>query len=251
MSRPTEEVAVVPDLRHAIAFLTPFSRGQGPPTPGAMTYFPVVGATLGSVTGAIWWLARRVLAPLPAAVVVVGADAALTGALHLDGVADAADGLLAHVPQNGRLAIMSEPALGTFGTVALGLTLLARTAALSAIEPSPLLLASLWGCSRSLMVVGSRVLPYARDEGLATAFAARGEEADHVRSAGVAGIVTSAVIAYLSHGRRGLGALVAGCVAGVGVLYGGHRRLGGFTGDILGAAGVTCETVALIVVARR
>jgi adenosylcobinamide-GDP ribazoletransferase len=217
-----------------------------------MTYFPVVGAGLGFVTGGIWCRARRSLAPLPAAVVVVAADAVLTGALHLDGVADSADGLFAHRPAKDRLAIMEEPEIGTFGTVALGITLLARTSAFAAIEPSPALVAALWSCSRSLMVIGSRTVPYARDEGLATAFLAREEgPPDKVLYAAVAGVALSALAAWLTDGRRGLGSVLGGTVAGAVVLGFARRRLGGFTGDVLGAAGVSCETVGLILLALR
>jgi adenosylcobinamide-GDP ribazoletransferase len=216
-----------------------------------MAFFPLVGAGIGLVTGGVWRRSRRSLAPLPAAVVVLAADAALTGALHLDGVADTADGLLAHVPARGRLAIMDEPQVGTFGTVALGIALAGRAAAFAAIEPSPVLLGALWSCSRSLMVIGSRALPYARAEGLATPFLAGSERADRALYAAVAGMAGAALAASLTHGRRGILGVAAGSLAGAAVLGCARRRLGGFTGDVLGAAGVVCETVGLIVVARR
>ncbi|MGO9963359.1 MAG: adenosylcobinamide-GDP ribazoletransferase [Acidimicrobiales bacterium] len=239
----------VAQLREAASFLTPFVSTRGRPSPGAMAYFPVVGAGLGLFTGGVWRLARRSLAPLPAAVVVVAADVALTGALHLDGVADTADGLLAHVPEKGRLAIMEEPEVGTFGTVALTVALLGRVAAFAAIEPSLLLTAALWSCSRSLMVIGSRTLPYARGEGLATAFLAGDENDVMVLAAAAAGMAGSGLAAWLTHGRRGLLGVVGGSVAGATVLGCARKRLGGFTGDVLGAAGVTCETVGLLIVA--
>ena len=91
-------------------------------------------------------------------------------ALHLDGLADTADGLLAHVPTKDRLEIMAEPGVGSFAAVALGMALLTRAAALAALEPSPLLLGALYCSSRSVMVVASRSLPYARPEGLVSAF---------------------------------------------------------------------------------
>jgi adenosylcobinamide-GDP ribazoletransferase len=216
-----------------------------------MAYFPVVGAGLGLVTGGIWRRARRSLAPLPAAVVVVGADAVLTGALHLDGLADTADGLLAHRPAKDRLSIMQEPEIGTFGTVALGIALLARASAFAAIEPSPAFVGALWSCSRSLMVIGSRTVPYARDEGLASAFLNREDGPDKVLYGAVGGIALSALVAWLAEGKRGLGSLLGGCVAGTAVLGLARHRLGGFTGDVLGAAGVSCETVGLVLLARR
>ena len=116
-------------LREAVTFLTPFMRAKGPPTPEAMAYFPVVGAGLGLVEGLIWRSTRKGWPPIPTAMIVVAADTALTGALHLDGLADTADGLLAHVPAKGRLDIMAEPEIGTFGALALGVALLSRRGA--------------------------------------------------------------------------------------------------------------------------
>ena len=202
------------------------------------------------------------MGPLPAAAVVVAADALLTGALHLDGLADSADGLLAHAPAKSRLDIMSAPDVGTFGVVALGVNLVLRTTALSALTPSASLLAPLYASSRALMVVGSRALPYARRDGLAMAFLTPPPEADGSGGppgrgtceqgpvvAAIAAVAASAVVLAAGRGRRGLLALAAGLGAGAGVLALGHRRLGGFTGDVLGAAGVTCETVGLVVAA--
>ena len=239
------------ELARAVSFLTPFVNRGGAPSPESMTYFPLVGAGLGLLTGGLWRSARRVLAPLPAAVVVVTADAVLTGALHLDGLADTADGLLAHVPAKGRLAIMAEPEVGTFGAVALELALLGRTAAFAAVEPSPVLTAALWSCSRSLMVIGSRALPYAREEGLASNFLAGEGSGDGAVPAALAGMAAAGLAAWLSHGRRGFLAVACGSAAGAAVLALAQRRLGGFTGDVLGAAGVTCETVGLLVIAGR
>ncbi len=215
-----------------------------------MAYFPAVGAALGCAVGWSWRLAGRRWAPLPAAALAVAADAVLTGALHLDGLADAADGLLAHVPAQSRLDIMAEPQVGTFGTVALGLSLVARTAALASLKPSPVLLSAIYGTSRAVMVVGSRALPYARDGGLATVFLPSGPGWDAALVANLAG--AGAALALASVGRRGRGAaaVLAGWAAGALVLGLARRRLGGFTGDVLGAAGTLCETAALVMAAR-
>lgn len=240
-------------LRAALGFLTPLGGGAAPPTPESMAWFPVVGAGLGAGLGAFWRLAARAWTPLPAAALVVAADVAMTGALHLDGLADSADGLLAHLPRQSRLAIMAEPQVGTFAAVALGTVLIARTAALSDLEPSPALLASAWCLSRSMMVLGTRVAgPYARAGGLATPFLpAEGRSGRTSVLASLAGIGASATLATISRGRVGLEATIAGALAGAGVLGLAKRRLGGFTGDVLGAAGVMSETVALVVAARR
>ena len=183
-----------------------------------MAYFPVVGASLGALIGLSWRAARRRLPPLPAAALVVATDAIMTGGLHLDGLADTADGLFAHVPAKGRLEIMAEPQVGTFATVALEVVLISRTAALAALEPSPALLAALYCSSRSVMVIGSRSLPYARDEGLATAFLPETAGPDGALAAGAGGAAAALLLAALVAGRRGARAVVAGWAAGASYL---------------------------------
>jgi adenosylcobinamide-GDP ribazoletransferase len=216
-----------------------------------MAYFPVVGASLGALIGLSWHTSRRRLPPLPAAALVVFIDALMTGGLHLDGLADTADGLCAHVPAKSRLEIMAEPQVGTFAVVALGAALISRTAALAALEPSPALLAALYCSSRSVMVVGSRGLPYARGEGLATAFLPAPAGSDGALVAGLAGAGAALLLATLVAGRRGARAVVAGWVSGALVLVLARRRIGGFTGDVLGAAGVVCETAGLVMAAAK
>lgn len=247
-------------FRSAVGFLTPLGGGDAAPTPRSMTYFPIVGAALGTGLGLFGALCRRSLGPLPTAAVLVAADAALTGALHLDGLADSADGLLAHQPAKARLDIMAAPDLGTFGSVALGLNLVLRTSALSSQTTAVGVLAPLYASSRALMVLGSRALPYARSDGLASAFVPARSDADDATGptgptgrpaapvvAAVAAVGASALVLSAGHGPRGLLVLGAGLGAGAAVLALGQRRLGGFTGDVLGAAGVTCETVGLLV----
>jgi adenosylcobinamide-GDP ribazoletransferase len=250
VTKPRAATGFFDELREAAAFLTSFVPGKGAPSSRSMAMFPVIGVSLGLLTGGVWRLARRVLAPLPAAAIVTMTDAAFTGAIHLDGVADVADGMFAHVPMKTRLDIMNEPQIGAFGTVALTSALITRTSALASIQPSPLLLASLWGCSRGMMVIGSRTLPYARQGGLATPFLQSEGKTDGALYAGVAAVVGGAIVATRTHGRRGLFGVIAGVLAGSLVLVSAKRRLGGFTGDVLGAAGVVCETVGLLAIAK-
>ncbi|MGH8994786.1 MAG: adenosylcobinamide-GDP ribazoletransferase [Acidimicrobiales bacterium] len=236
--------------REAIAFLTPLGLTTVP-SPRALRWFPAVGAGIGLAEGIIWRGARRRWPALPAAVVAVVADIALTGGLHLDGVADTADGLFAHAPAKGRLDIMAEPATGAFGTIAIATAVVARTAALAEMDASPLLLAAALGGSRSVMVLAMRLMPYARKDGLASAFLAgeHGEAGSIV--AGAVGAVAAAALAGIARGWCGLLGAGAGYAAAAAVLGCARRRLGGFTGDVLGAAGVAAETVGLLWAARR
>jgi adenosylcobinamide-GDP ribazoletransferase len=268
-------VSALADLRSAVAFLTPLGRAPfghpgAPPSPLTMTYFPLVGAGIGGLVGLTWRQARRSFPPLLAAALAVAADCALTGALHLDGLADTADGLLAHVPTKDRLDIMAEPGVGSFAAVALGVALLARLSALAALEPSPALLGALYCSSRSVMVIGSRSLPYARPGGLVSAFLPStqglpsteglpstgglpatdgGGQTGQALVAAWAGAAAGLALASAVAGRRGAAAVVAGWGAAAVVLESARRRLGGYTGDVLGAAGVACETSGLVVAA--
>jgi adenosylcobinamide-GDP ribazoletransferase len=250
-------------LRAATSFLTPLG-GARPPAPGDLAWFPMVGLGQGAALGGLWWLVARAWpAPVDAAVVVV-ADLALTGMLHLDGLVDSADGLLPHLERDRRLAVMAEPQVGAFGVVVAGGALLLRFAALSTIQPHVLLLAGLWCLSRTFMaaVVGRQ--PYARPGGLAGVYqagpGAAGSGAAGSGSARHGGqtwwpAATAVVVALAALvGWRAVAAPVvaaAGLVAAVGVVALARRRLGGYTGDVLGASGVVLETVGLVVAAAR
>lgn len=239
------------DLKAAAGFLTPFGNGQAVPTPEALAWFPVVGAGLGTLLGAGWCCAHRAVpAPIAGALMVM-ADCALTGALHLDGLADAADGLFAHAPKRTRLEIMAEPQAGSFAITAVSTALLAKAAAFGALRPSVLVLASVYCSSRSLMALGARVLPYARQAGLASSFLPTGSRKDVAAAAGAAGAGAALAVASLAAGRRGAVAILTGWAAGAAVLLLARRRLGGFTGDVLGAVGVACETCSLLAAGRR
>src|SRR5713226_7884602 len=118
-------------MREALAFLTVVGRPTTP-TPRAWRWFPVVGAAIGAAVGSVWWLADHAFPVLLAAALTVAFDLAITGLLHVDGLADAADGLLPHASRDRRLEIMRTPGIGAFGAAVLGVTLVARTAALAA-----------------------------------------------------------------------------------------------------------------------
>jgi len=263
-------------MRTALAFLTPLPMGGGSrPTGRTLLWFPLVGAILGGVLGLTWRLLDSVTRGqgLLVAIMLVAADLALTGALHFDGFVDAADGLFAPagaqaeddelrggVPQDGpglsrgqerarRLAIMAGPEVGAFGLAAGVLALLLRVACIAQLpSPRPLLLIGLWCASRTVMACVAAALPYARVEGgLASAFLDGMPEALII---GVPGVLL-AVAAAAGAGVRGPLAVMAGLVAALGVALFARHRIGGFTGDILGACGFVCETVGLLVAVAR
>jgi len=215
-------------------------------------WFPVVGAWLGLALGGLWWATDGPLGPLAAAALVVVADLALTGALHFDGLLDSADGLLPHLRPERRLAVMADPRTGAFGVATGAGTLLLRTTALAALGSAhPLLLAALWSLSRTAMAVTALTGRYARVHGLASSFLTPADPfpavAPWVLPAGV-GAVLAVGLAVVDD-PASLVALIAaaGGAAAVGALA--RRRIGGFTGDTLGAGGVVAETVGLVTAA--
>ena len=232
-------------MRRALAFLTPLF-GASEPRPRTLSWFPFAGAALGLVLGAVWWGAERVWPAAVAAAIVVAADLALTGLLHVDGLADSADGLLPHLDRARRLEVMAAPEVGAFGVAAVGAVLLLRWAALATTAPSPLLLGGLWCASRTAMAVAARKVPYARPGGLASAFLG-----GRTLSTALIGAVLATGLAFAGPGMAGIAA-VAGVVAGAaGVVALARRRIGGFTGDVLGASGMVGETTGLLVAAAR
>ncbi len=243
-------------MRRAFAFLTIFGR-DATPTTFTFAWFPLVGAVLGLAVGGVWWASSRIWPSLVAAVVAVVADLALTGLLHFDGVADAGDGLLAPLSRERRLAAMSDPAIGAFGLLSVVAVLALRIGALEATRPSIIAISGLWCASRTLMVAISLVLPYARSNGIVQAFLGSGSTSSVTRRRGVlassvfTGLLVAATLLFSARSIRGVAALGAEVIGAGAVAALSWRRLGGYTGDVLGASGVVAETLGLLVLAMR
>ncbi|MGY6499634.1 MAG: adenosylcobinamide-GDP ribazoletransferase [Acidimicrobiales bacterium] len=234
--------AALASLRDAVAFLTVVGRG-GRPSSGTLTWFPPVGAGIGLVVGLSWWGAAEIWPPLVAAVVVVAVDLVITGALHHDGLADSADGLLPHMATERRLEVMRMPDVGAFAAVVLAVTIAARLAVFASVSPDVLAVAGIWCASRTAMAVTARALPYARSDGLAAAFLG----GSPIAVLAIGCVLTAALLSPA--GWRGLAAAAALVAATTAVAALARRRLGGFTGDVLGAIGVLGETAALLTLA--
>jgi len=236
-------------LAAAVTFLTVVGRGRAP-TRASLVWFGPVGLLIGAVCGLARWGAGAWWAATVAAALTVGVDLVLTGALHLDGLADSADGLLPHLERDRRLKVMAAPDVGAFAVAAVVVTLLLRTGTLATADLHgwhwAAVLAGLWCGARAAMTVIVTSVPYARPEGgLATAFAG-GQW-----WAAVPGVVLAVIAVTVGDGGRGLLALAGGALAATGVVALARRRLGGFTGDVAGAAGIVLETAGLRVVAAR
>lgn len=231
-------------MRAAVAFLTVLPAG-GSPARSTAAWFPLVGCLVGLVVGGAWRGAGELWGPLLAAAVAVVVDLAITGLLHADGLADSADGLLPHMERARRLEVMRAPDIGAFGVGTLVAVLIMRTAAFGELAPSVGLVVAVWCASRTAMALIPCAMPYAREEGLASAFLGR---AGLVATYGVA---LAFGVAVAAEGRRGALAVGAALAAAGVVALVARRRLGGFTGDVLGAAGMVGETVGLVAAAVR
>jgi len=232
-------------MREAFGFLTVLG-GPRAPSPRALRWFPVVGAAVGAAVGAVWWAGGEAFPALVAAVIAVVADAAITGMLHLDGLADAADGLLPHATRARRLEIMRTPGVGAFAVVAVVLVVVLRTAALSGRLPDVALVVAIWCTSRTVAAVAPAWLTYAREQGIASSFVTTGAAYWPALA-----LVPAAGIAIAGIGPPGLAAVGATVLGATAVLALARSRIDGFTGDVLGAAIVIGETAGLVVAAAR
>jgi adenosylcobinamide-GDP ribazoletransferase len=237
-------------MQAAVQLLTILPAGRvtvGPSDLGrSVTYFPVVGLLLGWALAWLGWLGSRLWPAGVGAGLVLAAWIVLTGALHMDGLLDACDGLWGGRTVEDRLRILRDEHVGAYAVLGGVLVVLIDHAALASLaEPAPaLLLAPLIG--RWSMVLAVALFPYARPEGLGRAIK------DH---AGVASLLAASGFtvgcAWLVEGWRGLdcvaGALVVTAVLGRLV----ERRLSGWTGDLYGALCVLVEMMVLLVHAVR
>jgi adenosylcobinamide-GDP ribazoletransferase len=236
----------------ALAFLTRVPVGRlvslGPDdvARGAVL-FPLVGAGIGALVGGVAVGLDSRLTLLLAAALAVAVEALVTGAIHLDALADTADALGAPTRERA-LAIMREPTIGSFGATALALDLLVRTAALAALldGPDPVLAATAaFALGRAAPLALSWALPYAREGGGLGASLAGSVRPPWL----AAGLLLGIGVAVAALGLRGLwlAAGAAGAVLVVGLVA--RRRFGGVTGDVLGAAAELATTLALVAAA--
>jgi adenosylcobinamide-GDP ribazoletransferase len=234
----------VNSLRSAVAFLTviPVAAGEGkPPARLGRAYFPAVGAVLGLLAGAVFALVAAIATPMVGAVAAVGVLAALTGGLHLDGVADAADGLFGRGNRMERLEVMRDSRIGSFGAIALILVLVGDVAALSALTPAGAIVALVVACalSRWAMLWVIAFLPYVRESGLGVAARGASRAFDLILGSSLAALVC--VLDW----RRALLAVVLVGVSALVVSGVARRRIGGATGDIYGATSELSQLAAV------
>ena len=197
---------------------------------------------MGGVGGGVF-LGTALVLPHPiAAVLALAAGAVLTGGLHLDGLVDAADGLLGGSTREERLTIMRDPRAGAFGVTALILVLAAEIGCLASLRPMAGLVALVvaGGLSRLAMLVVLVWLPYVRGTGLGRAARGPGSAADLSVGAfcAAAACLLAGPWAAVAAAAAGLGGLAVAVVA--------LRRVGGATGDVYGAVAEISQLGALL-----
>jgi adenosylcobinamide-GDP ribazoletransferase len=228
----------------ALSFLTVVGRGRTP-TSTTFRWFPLVGALLGAAVAGALAGGREIWALPVAAAVAVAVDLALTGMLHVDGLADSADGLLPHLDRERRLEVMRLPDTGAFGVGAVVAVLLLRFATLTDPAVRPWSLVAVWCLSRTIVAVVPSLVPYARSSGLASALLGEGGA-----WTALAAVPAIALLGW----SQGVTGVVAGLVAvgaAAAVVAGARARIGGYTGDVLGACVLVSETAALLVLAAH
>lgn len=237
-------------MRAAMAFLTviPFASAKGPLGERlGRAYFPAVGAVLGLIAGVCFALTAAVTSPLVAAVAATAVMAVLTGALHLDGLADAADGLFGGGDKARRLEVMRDPRIGSFGLVAVVLVLVGDVAALASISPPRAIVALViaGAISRWALLLVIAAVPYVRQAGLGVAAGGPHRPFDLVLGSAI-----TALVCLLSWRRAAVAVVVAVLIATVvGAIA--RRRVGGATGDVYGATTELSQLGVLVVFAAH
>jgi adenosylcobinamide-GDP ribazoletransferase len=238
----------------AMAFFTrlpvdPRARGDWKLADSAWA-FPLVGAGIGAATALVFLLAQLLgLVGWLAGLLAVLASVAITGALHEDGLADTADGLFGSHDREARLAIMRDSRHGSFGVLAIVLSVLLRAAALAAIGDvihGGMALIAAHAASRAPLPAVMRALPAARADGLSATAGTPGTS-DVAAAAAIGAVVTLTALGPM----RGAIAL---CIVGLAIFAVARfaqRRVGGHTGDILGAIEQTGEIVMLLAASAR
>jgi adenosylcobinamide-GDP ribazoletransferase len=249
-------VGLGPGLRFAVTTLTVLplqaSRPDARAAAVGMSAAPAVGLALGAVAAGVALAARTAGASgLLAAVIAVATAAVLTRGLHLDGLADTVDGLGSYGDRARALDIMRKPDIGPFGVVTIVLVLLAQVAAAASLLGRGRLtalagIAAALGAGRVAIALGCRRgTPAARPEGLGALVA--GSVGPLSLFAGAAVVAAVAVPAVPGRPWQGPLAVVIALAAAWLLRQHAVRRLGGITGDVLGALCEVATTLSYVV----
>lgn len=217
----------------------------------AVWAYPIIGALIGGLSGGTFVGMTAIGVPAPlAAIVAVAVATIATGALHEDGLADCADGIGGGWSVERRLEIMKDSSIGAYGALALILASLARVAILVGLSPH-----SAWTVVAALALAGAvsraplgAVMRWVPNVRVALSGGDPGLSASVGRppaSSALIGLALGPVLAGALLGWIGAAAMLAGLGATAGMVWIAKRKLGGQTGDVLGAAQVLAEIATL------
>ncbi|MBO6947410.1 MAG: adenosylcobinamide-GDP ribazoletransferase [Rhodospirillales bacterium] len=252
MGVSNDNLRPIRDLRVAVLFLTrvPVGRIIGLETESlarAAWAFPLAGSIVGGISGGVLYaVAGTEISPLGCALVALAVQVFVTGALHEDGIADVADGLGAHVRER-TLEIMRDSRIGAYGVLALIFSVGLRAAMISGIPGPGFAFAAILAAamvSRGVLPLVMHMMPPARMDGLSK----NAGQPDLGRAAlalaiGLAGLFTLLPLSVA------FSAIVIAAVLGGAVLWWAHVRLGGQTGDVLGALQQVTEIAVYVAAA--
>ena len=208
-------------------------------------YFPLVGLLLGGLYAGLYTLLAGFWSPQVCVLLVLGFHLWITGAFHEDGMADCADGLGGGYTVARRLEIMKDSRIGTYGAVALGVTLALKVALLTDMQPVWLALLLAPAISRLTPLCLMRALVYVSDPDTSKSKPVAEGFSGQRLGVAVAGVAALALVAGVA-----LEALMA--VVSVVLVWGAmlRRSLGGYTGDALGASVILSELVFLLMLVQ-
>lgn len=238
-------------LRAAMSFLTVLPVANADGSAGerlGRAYFPAIGAVLGLVTGVVFVVASALTTTLLGSAAAVTTLCVLTGAIHLDGLGDSADGLLGRGDLARRLEVMRDPRLGSYGVTAIVSVLLLEVAAISSLSPTRAIAALVIAGALSRLATLSVIafVPYVRTSGLGLA----ASDPKHRGFDLAVGSAAAAIVCALDW-RRALIALPVVALTELLVVVLARRRVGGATGDVYGATAELCQLATLLVFAIR
>jgi adenosylcobinamide-GDP ribazoletransferase len=229
----------------AIQFITilPWGRSESFDPPRMIPYFPIVGIALGGLLVLFDYVAVNLWGRSAGSLLDVVFLAILTGAFHIDGLGDAADGLLGQRPREKILAIMKDSRLGTMGLVAILCGLSIKWAGIAGLDTRrTILLIVVPAYARASMLFGMRYLPYGRPDG--------GTGADFFKAqlplSAFWGLSVPVLLSFILGWKMiWLNLCFAALTAGLIRYY--RRRVGCITGDMLGAMAEVTEAGLFLV----
>jgi len=241
------------DLLAAMQFLTRLHIPAGPYDPGALAravkFFPIVGLLIGLGSALFYFLLTPHLSAIVVALLIVGYLVSVTGCLHEDGLADAADGFGGGWDREKVLAFMRDSRIGTYGAVALTLSVVARVVLIASLprgRAEAYLIAAPVLCRWTTLPL-SFYLPSARDgsDGQTEGQGARIANLTSLTSLMIGSVLTLAIVFAVLHFRAVVPVMTGVVITLITALY-YKRRIGGITGDCFGATNQLTEVAVYL-----